>query len=450
MTGCRTRPAPGGRDLPERRLVVRHPHHAHHLVGEAEPDLVDARHVDDRAALRRRLENAAICGQIGAGIPLFATFAIGRAPAAAPRTTRTPRVLRLSTESRTATAAVRRESFAPTPHRRPCASSSSASRCSAPRSRSPPAARTGRPARSTARCPATRSSSRTRPGIVDRLDGWGPVQQLEVGPGRHRERLLPPDLLRGHGDPLYTVHCLRWTSSCEVEGHRVRIPSAARPAGGGDGHMAVIQPDGWEYDFWQVRDKPAGGGTLVVSHGGRTMIDGDGLGSDATAAEFGLAAGRDRGRPDEGRARSTTRCSSTPAAPPGAASTPRRPAPPGRVLADTDRTPRRSARACGSALSDGQIDALPVPPWKKTILRALHQYGGYIGDTTGGQRLLGHPGGLRLDLHELRAGRSVGDLRPAGRGSSAGTASTTSTWTAGWTGPVTCEVVDPCVAHGPC
>ena len=47
-------------------------------------------------------------------------------------------------------------------------------------------------------------------------------------------------------------------------------PAAARAAGGGDGHMAVIQPDGWEYDFWQVRDRPAGGGTLVVSHGGRT------------------------------------------------------------------------------------------------------------------------------------------------------------------------------------
>ena len=28
-----------------------------------------------------------------------------------------------------------------------------------------------------------------------------------------------------------------------------------------------------------------------MSHGGRTRIDGDGLNSDATAAEFGLAAG---------------------------------------------------------------------------------------------------------------------------------------------------------------
>ena len=56
--------------------------------------------------------------------------------------------------------------------------------------------------------------------------------------------------------------------------------------------MAVIdQQTGWEWDFWQVKSKPPGGGTLVVSHGGRTRAGGDGLGSNATAAHFGLQAG---------------------------------------------------------------------------------------------------------------------------------------------------------------
>ena len=59
--------------------------------------------------------------------------------------------------------------------------------------------------------------------------------------------------------------------------------------------MAVIdQASGWEYDFWQVESKPAGGGTISISWGGRTAIgtaDADGLGSNATAAHFGLAAG---------------------------------------------------------------------------------------------------------------------------------------------------------------
>jgi hypothetical protein len=172
-------------------------------------------------------------------------------------------------------------------------------------------------------------------GIVDRLDGWGPVQQLEAGQADTPEDYFHPVYAARLRDPVYTVHCVRWTSSCEIEGHRVHIPSAARAAGGADGHMAVLQPDGWEYDFWQVRDKPPAGGTLVVSHGGRTRTNGDGLGSDATAAEFGLAAGIVGG--DE-------------------------------IL----------------NLSDGQIDALPVPAWKKTILHALHHYGGYVGDTTGG------------------------------------------------------------------
>src|ERR687896_733051 len=76
-----------------------------------------------------------------------------------------------------------------------------------------------------------------------------------------------------------------------IEGHRIRIPDAARPAGGGDGHLAVGAEDGWGYDLWAGSAKPSGGGRLEFGWGGRTRIDGDGLGSNATAAWFGLAAG---------------------------------------------------------------------------------------------------------------------------------------------------------------
>ena len=123
------------------------------------------------------------------------------------------------------------------------------------------------------------------------------------------------------------------------------------PAGGADGHMAVLQPDGWEYDFWQVQSKPAAGGTLVVSHGGRTRTNGDGLGSDATAAEFGLAAGivggdeMTAGHIDHAlfvNARCTSGHSVYPAAPgPPAACAP--------TPASRTPTHRRSARGCGSA-----------------------------------------------------------------------------------------------------
>ena len=35
------------------------------------------------------------------------------------------------------------------------------------------------------------------------------------------------------------------------------------------------------------------------------------------------------------------------------------------------------------AMSPVQIDALPVPGWKKTILRAMARYGMFVGDTGG-------------------------------------------------------------------
>ena len=40
-----------------------------------------------------------------------------------------------------------------------------------------------------------------------------------------------------------------------------------------------------------MRSKPAGGGTLEFRWGGRTRLDGDGLGTNATAAHFALSAG---------------------------------------------------------------------------------------------------------------------------------------------------------------
>jgi hypothetical protein len=35
------------------------------------------------------------------------------------------------------------------------------------------------------------------------------------------------------------------------------------------------------------------------------------------------------------------------------------------------------------AMSEAQIEALALPAWKKAILRALANYGGYVGDTGG-------------------------------------------------------------------
>ena len=129
--------------------------------------------------------------------------------------------------------------------------------------------------------------------IVRRLLGFGPLQQLTAGDAGTAKDAGRADLLQ----PTRTTRCSSSTApepwgACPVEGLRVRIPDAARVPGGTDGHLSVVDSaTGWEDDFWRVRSKPRGGGRLIVAWGGRTRIDGDGLGSYAVASRFGTLAG---------------------------------------------------------------------------------------------------------------------------------------------------------------
>jgi hypothetical protein len=187
-------------------------------------------------------------------------------------------------------------------------------------------------------------------------------------------------------DPLYTLDCTESWGTCEIEGMRVRIPDAARAAGGADAHLAVIdQAGGWEYDLYDVSAKPDGGGNLRFAWGGRTAIAGpgaDGLGSEATAAHFGLAAGVIR--PEELEAGQidhalfmAVKCTNGsyvwPA--PGAGS---------RTCSSMGLS-NANAPALGQHffldLSNAEIDALTISPWQRTVLRAAARYGMFVGDT---------------------------------------------------------------------
>ena len=188
------------------------------------------------------------------------------------------------------------------------------------------------------------------------------------------------------GDPTYTIHCAESWGKCDVEGMRIAIPSAAKPAGGSDGHMTVIdQASGWEYDFWQVRNKPASGGTITISWGGRTRIDGDGLGSNATAAFFGGAAGIIR--PAELAAGEidhalflVVKCTDGTSVYPANTGT-------GRSCSDMGLS-NAGAPPMGAHfyldMSDAEIDAARVPAWKRAVMRAAAHYGLFVGDTGGG------------------------------------------------------------------
>lgn len=228
--------------------------------------------------------------------------------------------------------------------------------------------------------------------VVSRLRAWGQPQMLLAGHSGTPDDYFHPMYYGRASDPLFTVHCTTATRSCAIEGHQVRIPDAARPAAGGDGHLAVIdQVSGWEYDFWQVQSKPSGGGTLTVSHGGRTRIDGEGLDSNATAAWFGLAAGIIRAPEVAGGVIdhalfAAVKCTA------GASVYPAQPGTTANACADfglaNAAAPPLGARL-QLAMSDAEIAALAIPDWKKTILRALAHYGLIVGDTNGGHAAWG-------------------------------------------------------------
>lgn len=217
-------------------------------------------------------------------------------------------------------------------------------------------------------------------------------------------------------DPRYTIRCTRWVSSCEVHGMHVRIPRNALPAGGSDAHMAVIDAaSGWEYGFWEVKTTPLPmlGGTVHIGHGGRTRWGtrgADGLGSNATAAHFGLSAGVIRAEEWEDAALrgkaighalfAGVSCTNGRSVYPAARGT----------SGTTCARGRKAAPPLGARfqlkMSGDQIDALRIPRWKTSILKTLARHGMIVGDTFGGNQhafglfaesdaqytALGHPG----------------------------------------------------------
>lgn len=218
--------------------------------------------------------------------------------------------------------------------------------------------------------------------IVSNVVSAGPADKLTAGNHGSEWDYWHPTYYAKSSDPVFKLHCYEDWGTCPIEGHEIHVPDAAQPAAGGDGHMTVVDAaSGWEYDLYKVRSKPSGGGTLVFRWGGRTRIDGDGLRSAATVAGFGNLAGIIRAQEMEaGEIRHALfmviPCSSGKKVFPATGGA-------GSTCSDRSDAPPMGARF-QLDMSDGEIAALHVPEWKKTILRAMANYGMYFGDTGGG------------------------------------------------------------------
>lgn len=191
-------------------------------------------------------------------------------------------------------------------------------------------------------------------------------------------------------DPIYELRCTKPWGRCALEGLEVRVPAAAKPAGGDfafqqemDAHLTVVdQSTGWEYDLWNVTRKDPNGGIIEFGWGGKTRIDGDGLGSDAVAARYGSLAGIIRA-PE--LASGTINhalligvpCTESyvyPATKTGLTCT--------KAGLDPSAYPPMGARM-QLDLTAAEIERLNLPLWKKGLVTALARYGAFVSDTTG-------------------------------------------------------------------
>jgi len=228
------------------------------------------------------------------------------------------------------------------------------------------------------------------PLVARMLAGLKPGLRLEVGNADTADDYSHPIYFSRRRDPRYEVDCTKFGGRCPVDGRRVAIPRAARPAGGRDGHLAVIdQRRGWEYDFWQARKGRVrdGRGRLTVSWGGRTRIGTPtamGLDAEATAAGFALSAGVIR--PAELRAGEidhalfmTVYCTNGKSVSPAVDN-------PGRSCSEIGR-PEIAGPAMGQhfflEMSEPEIRGLGLPVWQQAILVAMARYGMFVGDTGG-------------------------------------------------------------------
>jgi len=210
---------------------------------------------------------------------------------------------------------------------------------------------------------------------------------LENGPQYHD--YAHPWFVARDSDPQISVVC---TQYCSDKVTKMRIPAKARPGNSGDAHITVIQPDGKAIDTWSTTWPNADwtdGATMTA----KTVTDcgnfytGSGTSADGYASTVSGFCNQ-AGTVNFNEAFSgihhalflLVKCGDTKFF-----------RYPSHNYFDTPCTDGQPSFVAGDHvwldLSDAQIDALSGLPgtandaiWQKNVLKALHHYGGYIGD----------------------------------------------------------------------
>jgi hypothetical protein len=214
-----------------------------------------------------------------------------------------------------------------------------------------------------------------------------------------------PAYYAGSSDPAVTVTC---TAYCGVAAATFGIPSQARAAGGSDGHMAVIEPDGTEWDMYGAHAY-VGQSSVSVAGLFKTSVLGSGAVPNGGATSGGaLAAGLirfdelSRGVIPHALFGVTSCVQSGPVYP-------------GSSNASICASNVAGAPPVGArfqlTLTDSQIDALAGQTWEKAILHAMHDYGVYVLDTDASSSA---PGGLTLMWEAYDQFASFGQGYPGG------------------------------------
>jgi hypothetical protein len=182
-------------------------------------------------------------------------------------------------------------------------------------------------------------------------------------------------------DPRYLVPCTQYECTLSAFGP-FRIPVTAKPDPGDDGHLAVHDPAARrEWGMWEA-SYDAEAGRWSASAGAAVSLAGNGIArggrASGNAANFPLLGGLIR--PEEisyGRIKHPL-VFGQPGIGPG------RPVCPATANVATTRDPL--ALREGTLLQlDPAVDvaALGLPPWQRTVARALQEYGMYLRDNAG-------------------------------------------------------------------